>query len=584
MRVLRAFIRSYPRQSAVVLLALLVAGTVEGASLSALLPMLAIAMRGGVGEAAAEDHVSRTVIGALESAGLTPSLGLLLAVVVGGFAGRSVIVLVAKRHVGYTVARFCTDLRLELLRSLLAARWEYFLRQPVGKLANAMATEVNRASRAYFHGAALAATLIQFLVTAGVALWLSWKATLVYLACSAAIVLLLHRLIRTARRAGRKQTQLLTAMISSLADSLHSVKSLKSMAREGAADAFITGKAEGVNKALRREVLAKESLKAVQQPVFAMLVGAGAYVGLQVWQLPVGTLMVLLVLLVRMLGNVGKIQSEYQNVATCESAYWAVRGTIEEAQRQVEPLSGTRQPTLEEGIRLAGVQFSYEDKPVLTDLDLDIPARAITVVIGFSGAGKTTLLDLVIGLLRPQDGDVLIDGVRLADLDRRAWRRMIGYVPQETVLLHDSVLHNVTLGEPSLGEADAERALRAAGAWDFVASLPEGIHTVVGERGSMLSGGQRQRVMVARALVHEPKLLILDEATSALDNQTQAVVSESLNRLAVTRIVIAHRLSTIRHADRIYVVESGRIAQEGGFDELSSAPGLFSRLMARQMT
>ena len=561
MRVLRAFIRSYPRQSAVVLLALLVAGTVEGASLSALLPMLAIAMRGGVGEAAAEDHVSRTVIGALESAGLTPSLGLLLAVVVGGFAGRSVIVLVAKRHVGYTVARFCTDLRLELLRSLLAARWEYFLRQPVGKLANAMATEVNRASRAYFHGAALAATLIQFLVTAGVALWLSWKATLVYLACSAAIVLLLHRLIRTARRAGRKQTQLLTAMISSLADSLHSVKSLKSMAREGAADAFITGKAEGVNKALRREVLAKESLKAVQQPVFAMLVGAGAYVGLQVWQLPVGTLMVLLVLLVRMLGNVGKIQSEYQNVATCESAYWAVRGTIEEAQRQVEPLSGTRQPTLEEGIRLAGVQFSYEDKPVLTDLDLDIPARAITVVIGFSGAGKTTLLDLVIGLLRPQDGDVLIDGVRLADLDRRAWRRMIGYVPQETVLLHDSVLHNVTLGEPSLGEADAERALRAAGAWDFVASLPEGIHTVVGERGSMLSGGQRQRVMVARALVHEPKLLILDEATSALDPETETSLWKTLVELRgrLTILSISHRPALAEEADQVYRMEKGQV-------------------------
>jgi ATP-binding cassette subfamily C protein len=373
MRVLEAFIRSYPKQSAAVLLALLVAGTVEGASLSALLPMLAVAMRGGVGEAAAEDHVSRTVIGAIERMGLTPSLGLLLAVVVGGFAARSAIVLVAKRHVGYTVARFSTDLRLELLRSLLAARWEYFLRQPVGRLANAMSSEVDRSSRAYFHGAALVATGIQFLVTASVALWVSWQATLVYLACSAAVVVLLHRLIRTARRAGRKQTRLLSAMMIGVTDSLQSVKSLKSMAREASADAFIAGTAEGVNTALRRQVLAKESLKAVQQPVFAILVGIGAYAGLQILQLPAGTVIVLLALLVRMLGNVGKMQAEYQNVATCESAYWAVRSTIDGAEQQVEPRSGTLQPTLEREIRLVGVHFGYDEKPVLSGLDMSIP-------------------------------------------------------------------------------------------------------------------------------------------------------------------------------------------------------------------
>jgi ATP-binding cassette subfamily C protein len=533
MRVLEAFIRSYPKQSAAVLLALLVAGTVEGASLSALLPMLAVAMRGGVGEAAAEDHVSRTVIGAIERMGLTPSLGLLLAVVVGGFAARSAIVLVAKRHVGYTVARFSTDLRLELLRSLLAARWEYFLRQPVGRLANAMSSEVDRSSRVYFHGAALVATGIQFLVTASVALWVSWQATLVYLACSAAVVVLLHRLIRTARRAGRKQTRLLSAMMIGVTDSLQSVKSLKSMAREASADAFIAGTAEGVNTALRRQVLAKESLKAVQQPVFAILVGIGAYAGLQILQLPAGTVIVLLALLVRMLGNVGKMQAEYQNVATCESAYWAVRSTIDGAEQQVEPRSGTLQPTLEREIRLVGVHFGYDEKPVLSGLDMSIPAGSITLVVGF---------------------------VPLADLDRRAWRSMIGYVPQEPLLLHDSVLHNVTLGEPSLGAADAERALRAAGAWDFVASLPEGLETVVGERGSMLSGGQRQRVMIARALVHDPKLLILDEATSALDPATETSLWKTLTELRgrLTILSISHRPALAQEADVVYRLEKGR--------------------------
>jgi ATP-binding cassette subfamily C protein len=166
----------------------------------------------------------------------------------------------------------------------------------------------------------------------------------------------------------------------------------------------------------------------------------------------------------------------------------------------------------------------------------------------------------VIGLLRPQDGDVLVDGVPLADLDRRAWRSMIGYVPQETLLLHDSVLHNVTLGEPSLGAADAERALRAAGAWDFVASLPEGLETVVGERGSMLSGGQRQRVMIARALVHDPKLLILDEATSALDPATETSLWKTLTELRgrLTILSISHRPALAQEADVVYRLEKGR--------------------------
>ncbi len=560
MRVLRAFIRSYPRQSAAVLVALLVAGTVEGASLTALLPMLAIAMRGGIGEAAEEDHVSRAVIGAVERLGFTPSLGLLLGVVISGFVARSLIVLVAKRHVGYTVARFSTDLRLELLRSLIAARWEYFTRQPVGKLANSMSSEVARSSRAYFHGAALAATAIQFVATASVALWLSWKATVAYLACSAATVLLLGRLVRSARRAGRKQTRVLSAMLTGVTDSLQSVKSLKSMAREGAADTFIATKAEALNKELRREVLAKESLKAVQQPLFALLVGIGAYVGLELWQLPVGTVIVLLGLLVRMLGNVGKIQSEYQNVVTCESAYWAVRSTIADAERQVEPRTGSLEPSLKREIRLAGVHFAYDEKPVLSQLDLTIPAGATTVLIGSSGAGKSTVLDLVIGLLRPQDGEILVDGKPLTDIDRTAWRRIIGYVPQETLLLHDSVLHNVTLDEPGLDEAAAERALRAAGAWDFVCALPQGVQTVVGERGSLLSGGQRQRIMIARALVHEPRLLILDEATSALDPDTEAALWKTLVELRgrLTILSISHRPALAEEADVVYRLEKGR--------------------------
>jgi ATP-binding cassette, subfamily C, bacterial len=199
------------------------------------------------------------------------------------------------------------------------------------------------------------------------------------------------------------------------------------------------------------------------------------------------------------------------------------------------------------------VRFAYDDRPVLEDLSLVIPAGSFTTLVGHSGSGKTTIVDLVTGLLQPQGGRILVDDAPLDELDAVAWRHSIGYVPQENLLLHDSVLHNVTLGDPALGRADAERALRDAGAWDFVAALPEGLDASVGERGSALSGGQRQRILVARALVHRPRLLILDEATSNLDPDSEAAVLETIERLKgrLTMLAVSHDEGLVKAADHV---------------------------------
>jgi ATP-binding cassette subfamily C protein len=170
------------------------------------------------------------------------------------------------------------------------------------------------------------------------------------------------------------------------------------------------------------------------------------------------------------------------------------------------------------------------------------------------------VVDLLIGLLRPDSGRISVDGQPLDTLDLRQWRRSIGYVPQETLLLHDSIAHNVSLGDTELDEAAIERALRSADAWDFVATLPEGIYTSVGERGGKLSGGQRQRIMIARALVHGPKLLILDEATSALDAESAEAVRVTLEHLRghLTILTITHQELLVGIADRVYRLEDGR--------------------------
>jgi len=205
------------------------------------------------------------------------------------------------------------------------------------------------------------------------------------------------------------------------------------------------------------------------------------------------------------------------------------------------------------------VTFAHGQLKILDQLTLTIVANQLTAIVGPSGTGKTTVADLAIGLYRPQSGDIRVDGISLSTIDLHAWRKMIGYVPQETALFAGNILSNVTLGDDELTEADAEAALRAAGAWDFVKTLPQGLHNPIGERGQHLSGGQRQRIAIARAIIRNPRLLIFDEATTALDPETEAAICSTLRELSkrVTILAISHQAAIVGAADRVYRIEQG---------------------------
>ncbi len=555
MRTLLAFILAYPQRSSIMLAALLVAGLAEGLSLTTLLPLLST-----VGGESAESGVGAYIVQNLRAIGIEPSIGVMLLVIVGGMIVRSLLVLLANRQVGFTVAHVATSLRLELIEALLASRWEYYLRQKTGSLANSVATEAYRAATGFEFGANAIAFFLQVVVYAVVAFMISWQATLVSLVIGMIFLTVLHRLVDAAGRAGSRQTQLLRSLLSYLTDVLGSVKPLKAMARDNVADAILREQTIQLETAMRKEVISKETLRALQEPMLAALAAAGLYVTIVWLQQTLVSVMVLVFLLTRVLGLLNKTQRRFQQMKAQESAYWALRAAAEEARSASESLTGTKQPSLEHSINVRNVWFNYGAISVFRGLDMQIPVKALTVVVGSSGIGKSTLLDLLCALTRPDRGEILVDGVSLNDIDLRRWRHMIGYVPQDTILLHDSILNNIIIGEPDLTEADAERALRQAGAWGFVAAFPQGIHTVIGERGGRLSGGQRQRIAIARALAHQPRFLILDEPTNALDPDSERVICDTLRTLSnnLTLIAVSHQTAVIDAADQLFRLSDGK--------------------------
>jgi len=573
MQLMLTFFRAYPWQTIIMLVALLMAGIAEGIGLSALLPLLNIAIKNDarqIGDKQVEppeNEFERVVIDMLNDLGIHPGIGVLLVIIVLGVTLKSVLLLVAQKQVGYTAAQVATDLRLEILRAVLRSKWEYFLHQPIGRLTNSLATEAQRSSDSFVNGATVITLILQATIYGAVAVAVSWKATLISLTAGLLIIGVSHFLVRMARKAGKKQTNLLISLLAKVTDTLQSVKPLKAMAREHLVDSVLVMKTSKLNKALRKQVFSTAVLKAAQEEMFTIVIALGMFVALVKLDMPLATVMVLVVVLGKMLSQLGKVQKQYQKVVLGESAFWSLKKGIQEAQQAEESLSTGTVPTLEQSVQLDAVTFSYDRQLVLADVNIEIPAGRLTTLIGPSGSGKTTVVDVVIGLIRPQSGSVRVDGIPLTELDLKAWRHMIGYVPQETLLLHDSILHNVTLDDPELSEQDAVQALQAAGAWEFVSRIPAGIHSTVGERGTKLSGGQRQRIMIARALVHKPRLLILDEATSALDPENAAAIGKTMEDLRgrLTILAISHQTALVESADRVYHLHDGGVSlQENG--------------------
>ncbi|WP_130858657.1 ABC transporter ATP-binding protein [Gracilibacillus phocaeensis] len=487
---------------------------------------------------------------------------------------------------------FLRYMRVETYQLLLYANWQLFLKNRKSDFINMLTSEIARSSVGAY-------SVLQFISSLGLsfiqivlAFILSPMITIFILVCGLVLILFNRKFLKRSLTLGGRNYELSKEYISGITDHLDGIKDIKSNTLERSRLNWFGM----ITKEIEKEQVEFMRLKSTSQLYYkaasAILIALIIYVAVMMFQAQAAQLMLIIILFSRLWPRVTGIQSSLEQIATTVPSFYAVIALQEECKMakecNIDEKTDNTSMTMKQHIRCSQIHFRYHKKEyyALKNIHLTIPSHQMTAIVGRSGAGKSTLIDLLMGLNRPECGEILIDGVPLTDENLFAWRRSISYVPQEPFLFHTSIRENLTMVKAGATEEEMWQALEFSSAITFVKQLPEGLDTIIGDRGIKLSGGERQRLVLARAILRKPSILVLDEATSALDTENEVKIQSALERLKgkMTIIIIAHRLSTIRHADQVVVLEEGQIIQQGGFAELSQeTKSMFHHLLRNQM-
>jgi len=417
---------------------------------------------------------------------------------------------------------------------------------------------------------------------------ISWRLTLLALVVAPILIGLLQPLLRKLRKGHRRLSNQYGEMTAVVQESVSGIRLVKSFGGEAYEEGrFREGSsryARGMVRVTRIAALAQPITETVGTAIAVAILWFGAR-AVFAGTLDGANLIAFLILVMRMLQPLKQLSQvptvAQQSLAAAERIFEVLDSPTEASLDR----GGITNATFERALEFERVSFAYADEPVLVDVSLVAPKGQVIALVGASGAGKSTLVDLIPRFYEPTGGRILLDGTDTREIALPALRSLIGIVSQDTVLFNDTVRNNLAYGAAAkYTDAQIEAAARAANAHRFIAELPDGYDTILGERGTRLSGGQRQRLSIARALLVDPPILILDEATSALDTESERLVQEAIDRLLEGRtvFVIAHRLSTIAHADQILVMDRGRVVEHGTHGALLARRGHYHRLHALQ--
>lgn len=560
-RFTRAFFREHPRHALQATLAIVLSSVFEGFGALTMFPLLVLLLE----RRSITDSGYLTggpLARALEQLGTACGEAGLFAFVVGAMFLKGLFQWFSMREAGRAVVQAVTALRLRLVSGLFAARWPFLAEQSAGELANALSRSAGETANGFLQVCYFGAAVSLVAVYAAVVAVVSWQALVIATVSGLLSVVLLRRFTQRTRELGGEAARAQAELLSELVSAVHGIKAIRAMELGPWFENALESHSRSIQAAEQRLISLMHLMLGMQEPVLASLIAAGFLAGYFVFDYTLARLGLIAFAAWRVGTQVNIAHSAYRAMVASEAHYHLLHSLIENTRQARETDDGTGFPPGGPAtLTLNNVSFAYGNGPLVLDgLHLEIPAGRLTVLLGESGAGKTTMVDLLLGLRQPTAGAIHVNGVPLANVSRQEWRRQVGYVPQEFPLFPGSVLLNVTMGDPGITPEAVQQALVDAGAMAFVASLPDGLHTPVGQQGFNLSGGQRQRVALARALVRRSSLLILDEATSALDVKAEEDVVDLLARLRgeCTVVAITHRPALIQAADVVYRLAEGK--------------------------
>ncbi len=484
------------------------------------------------------------------------------------------------------------NLRLEGLRILLDVDLSYYTKTKVGDLINHLNVEVSRTAVAVRTLSRIAIAAITLIVFVGLLLWTSWQLTVAATIALGTVASINQNAVRQAKVFGAELSALSRAYSSRIVEILTGIRLVKATANEDVEYQAISQMISDREVSEYRSQLLFAGIGPINEvcSIIALIGVAALGRTLMAAQIEAfsSILLTYLLVLFRMLPAIGQLNSSRSQLANVGPSVAVVSEFL---RRDDKPFMnpGHRIYThLQEGIRFNQLSFSYpgSDGQVLKSVDLYLKKGTTLALVGASGAGKSTLADLLPRFYDPTGGQIEIDGFDLREFNIKSFRLRLGIVSQDTFLFNASVRDNLTYGRPNATEDEIEDAICRANAYEFLHALPQGLETLIGDRGVLLSGGQRQRLAIARALLQDPDILILDEATSALDTISERLVQKAIDELSKDRttLVIAHRLSTIQNADQIAVMDQGRVVETGTHTELLNKGGYYSQLCAIQFS
>lgn len=489
----------------------------------------------------------------------------------------------------YIGQRVIIDIREAMFKHLQRLDQAYYDRRKTGVIMSNLTNDVAALQ------SAIVDNLVSF-ITEGVTLigslvsmlYLDWKLTLVTLVIVPVVLGIINIFGKRLRIAGHDVQGRIADITSLLQETISGARVVRSFAREG----YEVQRFERENQRNFRAVMRATKLTSLLSPLVEF--SAAIAVTVILWYggysvvtgaITAGSLIAFLIYAINLSNPVKRLSQVYGTIQKAMAAGDRVFAILDTKPEVVEKTNAIVLPEVDGRVRFDHVSFSYDgEKKALDDFSLDVPAGRVVAIVGPSGAGKTTIANLLPRFYDATEGAITVDGIDVRDVTFQSLREQIGVVPQETMLFNATIKDNILYGRLDGTDEEVYAAAKAANALEFIERLPEGMDTLVGERGSSLSGGQRQRIAIARAILKNPKILILDEATSALDTESEKLVQEALERLMQgrTAFVIAHRLSTIKNADQIVVLREGKLVESGTHDELVAAGGLYQHLYSVQ--